>query len=1736
MNTLLENTIKNKAYNLEKNQWKTAESSIKSKLSGLDKSQLAKIKAVMQAKQEAQKFQFSSIHQQFEQQAAKVPDNIAISYENSTLTYGELNQRANQLARKLTEQNIRQGDLVVITLSRGIELIISILASLKCGAAYVPVDPVSPPQRIKLILEDAKPQAVITQQQHMMLFEQDSSLTILDLNDKNFKTQVAQYSTNNNDELNQQLTHGDLAYIIYTSGSTGVPKGVMVEHGNVGRLFSATSQQFDFNQSDVWTLFHSYAFDFSVWEIWGALFNGGKLVLVPYDVSRNPAEFEQLLVDEQVTVLNQTPSAFSNLQRQILAGQQGLNLRYVIFGGEALDPKALALWFERFGDDQPQLINMYGITETTVHVTYKRIKQGDINEGLSNIGQLIGDLNAVVLNDKMKKVPDGVVGELYISGAGVTRGYLNSPELTNERFISRSFNQKPLSRWYKTGDLVRYLTGGELEYIGRADNQVKLRGFRIELGEIDRRLVDYEQVADAICAIKGEGEEKKIIAYVVVNTTANEHWKSGLLSHLMHFLPDYMVPSAVVSLTELPLTVNGKIDTQALPLAQPEDFWQAGYLAPENAIQSRLCELFADLFALETVGIADNFFALGGDSLKTVNLVAHAAEQGLHFTVSDIFTCPTIAQLSEKVSVMDKSENQNDKVGPFELISAEDVAKLPVGIEAAYPMSRLQQGMVFHNLASEDNSLFHNVINQHFVGEFDFEVFDKAFAKVISRHDILRTSLHLEGYEVPMQLVHKTVKSPLQVFDLTALDHQAQQKTLDAALIKYREERFDLVSAPLLKCVVYQLSDTSFELIWLEHHAILDGWSLASMVTQLTVEYAGLLKGDSLEVDIPEGYYREFIKSELDALASEEQQHFWKNYIGDADLTRIGRVAKQPNQDFSIKPLVSEIIPPTLFARCKALSQQLNVPCKTVFLAAYAKTVSVFGSTEDVIAGLSSHGRPDNTDASLLLGLYVHTKPFRINVANQNWKGLIERCFEQEQELWQTRHFPLAEIQSKAGDQDLFEIGFTFNNFFISEQASDMGIKGTRESDAYEFNSFPMDFACLVNNMDDNICELRLTYDKSLFDHHYASKVHSYFLLALENMVTNVNAPAAIISDSDQILLKTLGQGEVTLPIPQTPFIRQFEQQALLNPEDSAVVFSNEELSYCDLNERSNCLAAYLVAQGIGRGDIVIMALERSLEMLIAILGIMKTGAAYLPITSGTTIERSSKIIVDSGCQHLLLDNKMSEVIDSTSLKVLSMDNAAKDKQWLSEYSADNLELPIEAGDIAYLIYTSGSTGTPKGVPVTQHNLVNQAVVLAAELEKVSVKGRFNWGWNAPLSFDASISGLTCLTSGVCLHILSEDERRDPQLMLDFVAEHQIDIMDITPSMLEVLVEQSTTPAQQLPGLIIGGEEISDRLWHQLGDTVRINGKPAINIYGPTETTVNVTFAHIKDYTSTTIGLPTSNSELYICDAQGQLVPPGIAGELYIGGDSVTKGYLNDPEKSATQFVDIKVNGQLKSVYRSGDRVRWAADGTIDYLGRIDNQVKIRGIRIETGEISAVIKDSAQVQDCVVRAVKSDSGQTTLAAYVIPIGNFDEAQLRDLAKAKLPDYMQPASWLALTEWPLTSSGKLNYNELPKVSELHKADLVLPRTQTEQQLLDIWQTLIGISQISITDDFFSVGGHSLLLTRLLLRVRETFNCQIQLADLVKYRTISDMAELITASFYTLQESWIEDDRASEEMVF
>ncbi|MBC1221787.1 amino acid adenylation domain-containing protein [Nostoc sp. UCD121] len=976
------------------------------------------------------------IHQLFEAHVEKTPDAIALTFADQHLTYHELNCRANQLAHHLQKLGVGSEVQVGICVERSLEMVIGLLAILKAGGAYVPIDPSYPQSRQGFILKDAQIRVLLTQQDVITkLPEHQAQVICLD---SDWIT-ISQESTKNPD--NSNLTPENLAYIIYTSGSTGQPKGVLIPHANVVRLLRATQSWFHFNKHDVWTLFHSFAFDFSVWELWGALCYGGRVVVVSYLVSRTPQAFCDLLCQERVTILNQTPSAFRQLmQQEQLSGKTFAdNLRLVIFGGEALDIQSLAPWFERHGEHSPQLVNMYGITETTVHVTYRPLTLADLRTASASvIGRPIPDLQVYVLDKHNSLLPIGIPGEMCVGGAGLARGYLNRPELTSQKFIPNPYSNKPSDRLYKSGDLARYLPNGELEYLGRIDHQVKIRGFRIELGEIEALLRQHTDVRETVVLLREDQlGNKQLVAYIVANSEQFPT-TSELRNWLKVQLPDYMVPSGFVLLEALPLTSNGKVDRQALPTpntARPE--LDEAYMAPSTLEEKALVDIWVQVLDVEQVGIHDNFFALGGDSIRSIQVLSKAKERGLSLSLQQIFQHQTIHQLAQELTTAKANIAVIEQVQPFNLICEEDLCKLPNDVEDAYPLTMLQAGMLFHSQYSVNTKAYHNVSSIHLKAPFDFEKLHTAIQQLANRHPVLRTSFDLSNFSEPLQLIHKTVSVPCQLEDLRHLSATEQEETLTASFEAEKTNKFDCTIAPLLRFQIHRRSEDTFQFSFTEHHAILDGWSVASMLTELFEHYFFLLgKKVSPIQPPPANAFRNFVALQKQALQSEECQRYWMQKFNDSPTTTIPRrpVSQRSADKTSEVRVVQVPINSDISERLKKLAQSNKVPLKSVLFAAHLRVINKLCRESEVVTLVSSNGRPETTDGTRCLGLFLNPLPFRMKLPQGNWTDLITQVFQTEQELLPFRWYPMAQIQKDLGGQRRFETCFNFTHFHVYQR------------------------------------------------------------------------------------------------------------------------------------------------------------------------------------------------------------------------------------------------------------------------------------------------------------------------------------------------------------------------------------------------------------------------------------------------------------------------------------------------------------------------------------------------------------------------------------------------------------------------------------------------------------------------------------------------------------------------------
>ncbi|BAZ51970.1 amino acid adenylation domain-containing protein [Nostoc sp. NIES-4103] len=1651
-------------------------------------------------------------------------------FADQQLTYRQLNNRANQLAHYLRNLGVKPDTLIGLCVERSLLMIVGVLGILKAGGAYVPLDPDYPTERLAYMLKDSQV-SVLLSQEKLLTQNPGNEARVVCLD-----TDWEEISTQSKANLINSSTIDNLAYVIYTSGSTGQPKGILVNHSNVVRLFAATAVWYHFNQDDVWTMFHSYAFDFSVWEIWGALLYGGKLVVVPYMVTRSPESFYQLLAQEKVTVLNQTPSAFRQLiqAEQSIAAGDDLNLRLVIFGGEALEINSLQPWFERHGDQNPQLVNMYGITETTVHVTYRLLSKGDLNHSVSVIGRPISDLQVYVLDEHQQSVPIGVPGEMYVGGAGVARGYLNRPELTEQRFISHHFSNNPQARLYKTGDLARYLPNGELEYLGRIDNQVKIRGFRIELGEIEALLASHPAVWESVVVVReDEPGDKRLVAYVVSkaeqSTTTVE-----LRRFLTSQLPSYMVPSTFVQLEALPLTANGKIDRRALPepdTARPE--LKNVFVAPTTPEEKILAAIWMNILGIEQVGINDNFFALGGDSIRSIQILSQAKEQGLSFSVQQLFQHQTIHELVQELKTQENDTTKLELTQPFNLISEADKQLLPDGLEDAYPLAMLQMGMVYHSEYNKDGAFYHDIFSLHLKTSLDIQLLQVTVQDLVNRHTVLRTSFELSKFSIPLQLVHQQVEIPLQVEDWCHLNDSEHEVALTAWFEAEKKRPFDWTRPPLVRFCIHRRTPETFNLTVSFHHAILDGWSLASMMSELLKHYLSLL-GEGVEhVSPPLGItFRDFIALEQQALASPETQRYWSEKLNNSTFTKLPRWSFMPtNTDVQEIGVQEVTLSPEIFIGLKQLAQSAEAPLKNVLLTAHLRVLNFLSGEEDVVTGVVANGRPEQSDGERVLGLFLNTLPFRLKLAGGTWIDLVKQVFAVEQEMLPHRRYPLVEIQRSVGNESLFETAFNFTHFHVYEQVTELDNLQALGGKAFDKTNFTFLAQFSVSPSSDEIV-LTLKYDLDELCFEQIGRISDYYLRVLAAMA---NEPQGLYEMYSLVSLEERHQllvewNQTAVDYPLDKCIHQlFEEQVERTPHAVAVEFGNQQLTYRELNARANQLSHYLRKLGVEKDVLVGICLQRSFEMVVGLLGILKAGGAYVPLDPDYPQERLDFMLSDAQVQVLLTQQQLVHKLSSQKIPVVCLD---RDWNLISLGGEENSYSCLQTENLAYVIYTSGSTGQPKGVAMSHLALVNlicwqqQTSILANVAKTLQF---------SPISFDVSFQEIfSTWCAGGTLVLISETLRRDPIALLSFLeaaAVERLFLPFIALQQIAEVVEGSPAVGSHLRELITAGEQLqitpAITSWLQKLPECTLH-----NHYGPSESHVVTAFTLKNTVNSSValppIGRPIANTQIYLLDQSLQPVPVGVPGELYIGGVCLARNYFHRPDLTALKFIPNPFNDQPGTrLYKTGDLARYLPDGNIEYLGRIDNQVKIRGFRIEFGEVESALSQHPEVLENVVIIREDVPGNKRLVAYLVSHTSqtLTISNLRSFLSRKLPEYMIPSAFVFLSALPVTPNGKVDRRNLP-APELRlelESNFVAPRTPIEEMMAHIWADVLGVELVGIDDNFFELGGHSLLATQLISRMRGTFNVELPLRSLFENSTIAELADVVLTKFVEQAES-------------
>jgi amino acid adenylation domain-containing protein len=1647
----------------------------------------------------------------FELQARRTPQAVAVSFNQQHLTYDELNEQANRLARHLRTLGVKPETRVALYLERTQWMIVSILAVLKAGGAYVPIDLAYPAERLGFMLEDSQPVVLITEESLCSrLPAQTPPVLCLDREWPNLALESG-------DSPEPAATKDNAAYIIYTSGSTGKPKGVIVTHHNVVRLLRQTEPWYHFNPTDVWPLFHSYAFDVSVWELWGCLFYGGRLIVVPYLVTRSPGEFYELLAREKVTVLNQTPSAFRQL---IWAEAQApvkhdLSLRFVICAGEALELQSLKPWFDRHGAQRPEIVNKYGITETTVHSTYRVILKSDLTNGMGSvIGIPIPDLRIYLVDEDLKLTSAGAPGEICVGGAGVARGYLNRPDLTARRFLPDPFSDEPGAKLYRSGDLAQINARGELEYLGRMDHQVKIRGFRVELGEIESALNAHAGIRESVViARETAAGDKRLVAYAV--PVQAPPTVSELRQHLLQKLPDYMVPATFLFLEKLPLTTNGKVDRRALPSPgreRPE--LKSPFVAARNQREETLARIWSAVLELDTVGIDDNFFELGGDSIRSISILSRSQQAGLYLALQDIFQHPTVAELAECARTA-PLEQKLANCAPFSLISAEDKAALPPDVEDAYPIAALQLGMFYCNELDPISAIYHDVFSYRIQATFDLEELRRALDRLAQRHPMLRSSFHIAGLSQPLQFVHHRAQIPLTVEDLSQLASGEQARKLVDWVEQEKRRPFDRHVPPLVRFHAQVRDDASFQLIMSFHHACVDGWSLAAVITEICQEYAALLENRELSLEAPKITYRDFVQLERQTAASTVTREFWTHKLDGAVAQRLPRWPEKMRPGGHEQKRGPEIhLEQKILAGLKRLAQSAGVPLKTVLLAAHQQVMGLMCGQTDVVTGLICNGRPEELDGEKMVGLFLNNLPLRQQLTQGTWTELVRQTFNAEQEIIPHRRFPLAEIKKLTAGESLFETAFDFVHFHVYNQLQGCRGLDLAEGHYFEANNLTA-YTTFMLDVTSTRLELHIDYDPNQLCPAQIERLNDYYVRTLETMAADPEARCDGFCPLPARELKQLLEdwNQTTEDFPQDQGLAElFEQHVQRTPDAVAIAFDNLQLTYAQLNDRAERVARALRTHAVAEEEIVGVCLDRSPEMVIALLGILKAGGAYLPLDPTYPQERLAFMLQDSGARLVLCQHKLRESLPPSDAQLLCIEDLPDDRPAgeapLSK--ARSFQIKPSSERLAYLIYTSGSTGKPKGVLIEQKSVVN---LLASAARTTHFTDQDHLLAVTTLSFD--IAGLELfmpLLTGAKVTLASREQAADGSQLAALMASKGPTFMQATPATWRLLIEAGWNGDPRLK-IFCGGEALKPELANEL----RPRCKELWNFYGPTETTIWSTAWKVNAESTILIGRPLANTRLYILDSSLRTVPVGTAGELHIGGAGVARGYLNRDQLTAEKFINNSFGaGRL---YKTGDLARYLPDGSVECLGRIDHQVKIRGFRIELGEIESVLKQHRGLADALVTAREDSLGEKRLIGYVISEnGPPSAADLRDFAKARLPWFMVPSQFVVLTQFPLTPNGKIDRRNLPapearpNVTQTYQA----PRNRDEQSLAAIWQEVLSLKQVGIDDDFFELGGDSLSATRAFARTNQSFGACLTLREMLDHPTIRGIAGLVSQS--------------------
>ncbi|WP_369064554.1 non-ribosomal peptide synthetase [Burkholderia gladioli] len=1677
------------------------------------------------------------VHELVEAQAGQMPEAIALVAGDEQLSYGELNARANQLARYLVKLGVGPDIPVAVCAERSVAMVVALLAVFKAGGAYLSIDPAYSSARLALILDDAAPPVMLVDAvgrealgearlaKHVMVDLSVSSVPWDELASEDLPPR----------SLGLDSAH--LAYVIYTSGSTGTPKGVMVEHRQLANLVSWHIDRFELKAGSRVPATASLAFDASVWELWPVLCAGASLLLPPPGLSSDAAALLNWWRHQSMDcAFLVTPLALLAMQSELPPG-----LKSLLIGGDRVTSLPSGL------PPSLRIVNNYGPTETTVVATSGEIEPS-AGDTVYPIGKPIANTRIYLLDEHQALVPLGAVGELYIGGAGVARGYLNRPDLTAQRFLADPFARAEgdvEARMYRTGDLARYQPDGNIVFLGRNDEQVKVRGFRVEPGEIEAQLATHEAVREAIVIARQDpAGNARLLAYVsLLDAAPRAELVRGLREHLAARLPEYMVPAAFVVLDALPLTPNGKVDRRALPEPDDEAFVQAQYEAPQGETEQTIAVLWAELLGVERVGRHDNFFALGGHSLLAVQLIERLRQIGLTLAIRDLFEQPALAALSATLGQSREVVVPENRIGPDtraitpDLLPLADlsqadidriVAQVPGGIaniQDIYALSPLQDGILFHHVLSTHGDPYLLSAHLAFADRAALDRYLHAISRLVERHDILRTAVLWEGLGSPVQVVLR--RASVEVSELVldgngeAIAKQLQDRIHPA---RYR---MDLAQAPLLRFVVAEEAGGRWQAIMLLHHLVGDHSTLAI----LNEEVQATIDGQAHLLPEPQPY-RNLVAHARLGLPASAHEAFFSKMLGDVDTPTLPFGLALAHDDMAPVYEARRIVPVGLDARLRALSRTIGVSLATMCHLAWAMVLARTSGQRQVVFGTVLFGRmAAGAGSDRTMGLYINTLPLRIDIDATDVRAAVRDTQIRLAGLLAHEHASLALAQRCSGigaNVPLFSALLNYRHN-VRLDAPSQWPRDVELLEAHERTNYPVTLS--VEDYGD-----ALEFAAQVIVPELPDRICAYMQHALEQLADALDAGSGSLDhlqvvpeDERALLIDTLNATDA--PYDRNQYLHGlFEAQVRRTPEATALIAGDERLSYAELDTRANRFARYLVDLGVGPDALVAVCLERSTAMVVSLLGILKAGGAYVPIDPAYPGPRIAHIVSDSAPAVVLVDATGREALvdalgDEKLVEYGLIDVGAASTPW-DKLSSDPLSpnaLGLNPRHLAYVIYTSGSTGMPKGVQNEHDALVNRLTWMQ---EAYRLGGQDVVLQKTPFSFDVSVwEFFWTLANGATLVMAEPGAHRDADYLTEIIAKHGVTTLHFVPSMLAGFLEApDLTRCKTLSRIICSGEALPAPIARRCLE--RLPHAQLHNLYGPTEAAIDVTaFTCPPDFDAQAvpIGKPIANTRIYLLDEHQAPVPMGAIGELYIGGVGVARGYLNRADLTAQRFLAdpfARAAGHPEArMYRTGDLARYLPDGNIIFLGRNDDQVKIRGFRIELGEIEVQLAKHDAVREAIVIARQDPAGNARLLAYVTSHESSQREKLvrslREHLTARLPDYMVPAAFVVLDTLPLTPNGKLDRRALPEPADdaFVQSRYEAPQGETEQAIAALWSDLLGIERIGRHDSFFALGGHSLLAVRMLNRLRAMQAVDLSLSSLFDHPTVSAVAQAI-----------------------